>query len=108
MVLRRNLVWLVVAGGLALPQVAVRAEDGDSDTDDQTRALDAVKNNHAASLKEILAIVHQQYAGDVVQVSLTGSGENLIYRIKLIDQDNHLIEVRVNAHSRLIVSVKGA
>jgi uncharacterized membrane protein YkoI len=107
MVSRRNLIWLVLAGSLALPQVAARAEDGDSDGDDQDRALDAVKNNHAASLKEILDIVSQQYEGDVVQVSLSGSGDNLIYVIKLLDHDNHLIEVHVNAQSREIVFVKG-
>jgi uncharacterized membrane protein YkoI len=109
MVLRRHLIWLVLVGSLALPASAVWAEDGDGDGDgdDQTRARDAVTNEHSATLKEILAIVHQQYDGDVVQVTLTGSGENLTYRIKLLDRDNHLIEVRVNAKSRLIISVKG-
>jgi uncharacterized membrane protein YkoI len=107
MISRRHLIWLVLAGALALPVALAHAEDNDADGDDQTRARDAVTNEHAATLKEILAIVHQQYDGEVVQVTLAGAGDNLTYRIKLLDRDNHLIEVRVNAKSRLIISVKG-
>ncbi|MEP7171863.1 MAG: PepSY domain-containing protein [Aestuariivirga sp.] len=82
-------------------------EDDGGEDDDQDRALKAVKNNRAATLKEILAIVRKKYDGEIVRVSLRGSGANLTYRIKLLDEDNRLIEVVVNAVSRRIVRTKG-
>ncbi len=137
MISRRNLLWLLLAGSLTLPQSLAYAEDsgdgggdngggddgggdgsgddgsddsgeddGDKD-DDQDRALKAVRNNRAATLKEILAIVRRKHRGEIVRVSLRGNGANLTYRIKLLDEDNRLIEVLVNAVSRRIVRAKG-
>ena len=130
MISRRDLLWLLLAGSLALPQGYAFAEDGgdgggddggggdggggddggDDDAgkdDDQNRALNAVRNDSAATLKEILAIVRKKYEGEIVHVSLRGSGPNLIYRIKLLDENNRLIEVHVNAVSRRIMRIKG-
>jgi hypothetical protein len=77
-------------------------EDSDSGV-----ALEAVNKDNAASLKEILAIVKKNYGGDVVKVSLRGSGTGLTYRIKLLNKDNRLFEVLVNAVSRKIIRAKG-
>ena len=144
MISRRNLLWLLLAGGFAFPQSLAHAEDGDGGDgggndgggdgggddgggddgggddggdddgrdddgkdDEQDRALNAVKNNRAAPLKEILAIVRKKYGGEIVRVSLRGSGPSLTYRIKLLDENNRLIEVLVNAASRRIVRTKG-
>lgn len=140
---RRDLFWLLLAGGLALPQSLAFAEDGEGgdsggddgggddgggddgggddgsdgsddsgedgggNDEDHDRALNAVRNNRAATLKEILAIVRRKYKGEIVRVSLRGNGPNLTYRIKLLDEDNRLIEVLVNAVSRRIVRAKG-
>lgn len=82
-------------------------EDDGGEDDEQDRAMEAVKNDRAATLKEILAIVRKKYDGEIVHVSLRGSGANLTYGIKLLDQDNRLIEVLVNAVSRRIVRTKG-
>jgi uncharacterized membrane protein YkoI len=137
MISRRDLFWLLLAGGLAVPQSLAFAEDGEGgdsggddsggddggddgsdgsddsgedgggNDEDHDRALNAVRNNRAATLKEILAIVRRKYKGEVVRVSLRGNGPNLTYRIKLLDEDNRLIEVLVNAVSRRIVRAKG-
>lgn len=136
MISRRNLIWLLLAGGLTLQQRPAHAEDGgdgggddgggggddggsdDGGSDDggeneggkddeQDRALKAVKDNRAATLKEILSIVRRKYDGEIVRVSLRGSGPNLMYRIKLLDENNRLIEVLVHAVSRRIVRAKG-
>ncbi len=70
---------------------------------DQARALTAVKNENAASLREILGIVRERYEGPVVNVSLGSYGTNLIYGIKVLDKNNTLIEVKVDAKSRKVV-----
>jgi hypothetical protein len=82
-------------------------DDEDLDDDDARAARDAVKRNKAAPLKEILAIVKTKYDGEVVHVSLRGSGSDLTYRIKLLDKTNRLFEVQVNAISRNITLTKG-
>lgn len=107
MISRRRLFWLLLVGSLAMSRTAAFADDGDSDGDDQDRALSAVKNNNAASLKEILAIIHEKYQGEIVRVSLKGSGQSLTYLIKLLDKNNRLIEIQINAQSRAIVLIKG-
>ena len=78
--------------------------DNDGDKDESSRARDAVRSGDAASLKEILAVVRQQYRGEVVRVRLNGSGARLVYNIRLLDTDNRLIEISVNAKSRRIVN----
>jgi len=82
-------------------------DDNSGKDDDSKKARDAVKSGRAASLKEILSIVTKQYKGEVVRVRLTGSGNNMIYRIRMIDSQNRLLEIRVNAVSRRILAVKG-
>lgn len=82
-------------------------DDNSGKDDDSKKARDAVKSGRAASLKEILSIVSKQYKGEVVRVRLTGSGNNMIYRIRMIDPQNRLLEIRVNAVSRRILAVKG-
>jgi uncharacterized membrane protein YkoI len=114
MVSRRNILWLLSAASLVLQSGLVHADDDigdqsedDNDDDEHDRALNAVRNYHAASFKEIIAIVEAKFDGEIVNVSIIGSGANLVYRIKLLDEENHLIEVLVGAVSRKIISTKG-
>lgn len=161
MISRRNLLWLLLAGSLSLPQNFAYAEDfggysrdrggndhgedhgsdeggtdhgedhgsnvggtdqgedpgsddggndngkDDGGEDDQDRALNAVRNDHAASLKDVLTIVREQYEGEIVHVSLSGFAPNLIYHIKLLDNSDRLIEVQIDPLSRQIVSIAG-
>jgi hypothetical protein len=84
--------------------------DGDDDHDEDTDssvARDAVRNDNAASLKEILAVVKSKYDGDVVKVSLRGNGAGLTYRIKMLGRNSRLFEVQINAVSRKITRTKG-
>jgi hypothetical protein len=81
-------------------------DDDDYDSDDYKAAQDAVKNSNAASLREILTIVRQHYDGEVVRVSVRGTGTGLTYHIKMLN-NNRLIEVQINAVSRRIMRTKG-
>jgi uncharacterized membrane protein YkoI len=71
------------------------------------RLREAVKKGEAAPLKDILAVVRRSYTGEVVRIRLSGSGGKLVYSIRLLDSHNKLIEVRVNARSRQIISATG-
>lgn len=89
--------------------------DGDDDRDDsaspsrsdQERIRDAVNRGDAAPLRDILAAVRRKYRGDIVRIRLSGSGSRMVYRIRVIDDDNRLIEVRVNAKTGKIVGAGG-
>ena len=83
-------------------------EENGGEDDDQNLALDAVRNDHAASLREVLAIVREQHEGEIVHVSLSGSKPNLIYHIKILDSSDHLIDLQIDPLSRKIVPVEGS
>ena len=68
---------------------------------------DAVKNGKAVPLKDILAVVRKKYKGEVVRITLTGPISRLVYNIRMVDTQDRLIEVRVNALTRRIISTKG-
>lgn len=79
---------------------------GNSESDDgKIRA--AVRSGKAEPLRDILAIVRKRYHGRVVRIRLTGSGSKLIYRIRIIDPQNNLIEVQVKASNGRILTPSG-
>jgi hypothetical protein len=77
-------------------------DDGGSGSGSQSRARDAVRAG-ATNLRRILAQVKRAYPGEVVSVNLRGRGRNLAYAIKIVDQSNRLITVRVNARTGVII-----
>ena len=154
--LRRNLVWLVLMGVLALQPGAAFAKDGDGenssggsddgdhdgdsrddgdghhfDNDDDDRdedsdslsssngatsratasnrtsspednAINEVRSGNAVPLREVLDIVRKSYGGEIVHVSLSGSGTSLTYGIRLLDKSSKILDLRVNAQSLAI------
>jgi uncharacterized membrane protein YkoI len=81
-----------------------RGSDDDDDDDDRIRA--AVREGEAAPLRDILSVVRKSHRGKIVNIRLTGSGNRLAYRIRMLDSANRLIELRVNAKTRKITSVR--
>jgi uncharacterized membrane protein YkoI len=79
-------------------------QSDDDDDDDRIRA--AVRGGEAAPLRDILAVVRESYRGKIVNIRLTGSGSRLAYRIRMLDSANRLIEIKVNAKTRKITSVR--
>lgn len=75
----------------------------DREKDDDERIREAVARGDAEPLKDILKAVRRRYRGKVVSIRLTGPKTNLQYRIRLIDDDDRLVEVRVNARTARIV-----
>lgn len=159
--LRRNLVWLVLMGVLALQPGAAFAKDGDGenssggsedgdggdrddngdghhfDNDDDDRdedsdslsssngagsrasvsnrtstpennAINEVRSGNAAPLREVLDIVRKSYDGEIVHVSLSGSGTSLTYGIRLLDKSSKILDLRVNAQNLAISSSPGS
>lgn len=80
--------------------------DNDNDDSEQTQARKAVARGDAVALKQVLADVNKQYPGRVVSVSLEGKGSELRYRIRVIDNNNRLLNLVVNARSGQITGIK--
>lgn len=87
----------------------VKDENGEGeDGDDDDRIKDWVKKGEAAPLSEILKTVRERYDGKVVNVKLVGKDKPELYKIRIIDQKNNLIEVQVDARKATIVGTAGA
>ncbi len=54
----------------------------------------------------MLNLVRSKYPGRVIKVDVSEKGNNLIYSIKLIDDRNRRMQVRVNANQRRIIGAK--
>ena len=125
---RRKMLLVLLAGLLASPARHAYADDGNGGSDGggsddggdddggtirnsrgsvKSSISDAVKNGKAVPLKDILAVVRKKYNGEVVRITLTGPISRLVYNIRIVDTQDRLIEVRVNALSRRIISTKG-
>lgn len=80
-------------------------DDRDDDDDlDQDRARRAVKDGEAIELRKVMASIRRKFGGRIVNVSLRRSGARLIYKIRLIDKDNRLLNLVVNARTGQIIS----
>ena len=82
-------------------------DDGDHESsskdDDDDKIRSAVRKGEAEPLRKILALVRERYDGNIVHIGLTGKGSNLQYQIRLINLENKLIEISVNAKTATIV-----
>jgi hypothetical protein len=80
-------------------------QPGDGDDDDRIRR--AVRSGQAKPLRQILKSVRSRYDGQVVRVRLTRQAGALLYRIRMIDSTNRLIDVVVEAASGRVVTPSG-
>lgn len=78
----------------------------DSDSDDN-RIRRAVRDGKAQPLKTILKKIRARFQAQVVRVRLTRRGNALMYRIRMIDRENRLIDVPVEAASGDVVTPNG-
>lgn len=76
----------------------------DSDDDDQDKARRAVERGEAIELRKVLAGIRRRYQGRIVSVRLRGRGRNLQYRIRVIDNENRLLNLVVNARTGQVIS----
>lgn len=74
----------------------------------ENTAINEVRSGNAAPLREILDIVRKSYDGEIVHVSLSGSGASLTYGIRLLDKSSKILDLRVNAQNLAISSSPGS
>jgi uncharacterized membrane protein YkoI len=74
---------------------------------DGDRIRSAVRDGRAEPLRKILSAVRKRYDGQVISIRLTGKNDNLLYRIRMIDRSDKLIEVQVNAKTSRILGATG-
>lgn len=82
-------------------------DNDDGSDDDQDKARRAVERGEALELRKVLANVRRRYSGRIVSVRLKGRGSNLHYRIRVIDKDNRLLNLVVNARTGQVTAGSG-
>jgi uncharacterized membrane protein YkoI len=82
--------------------VAASGNVGNSNSTRENRAINEAKSSNAASLREVFDVVKKSYGGEIVHVSLSGSGSSLTYGIRLLDKSSNILDLQVNARSLAI------
>ncbi len=101
---RRSFVFSSAAFVLFARPLAVRS-------DEQDRAREALQSGEVVSLDRILARVRAAYAGRVLEAELEqGRGDGAVpwvYQVKMLTPQGHVIKLRLNAKTAIILAVKG-
>ena len=79
-------------------------DPAESDEDDQDRARNAVKKGKAVPLSALLKHLKENYPGKLINVSLVKTKGNYYYKVKLLNQSGHLVNLRFDAKSLQVVS----
>jgi uncharacterized membrane protein YkoI len=94
----------LVVGGLNAQAVA--SPDGLTRGDHEW-ALDAVRGGEIRPLTEILQRLEREFAGQVVEIELKRSANNVVYVIELLSPKGHLVELAYDARSGQLLSAEG-
>ena len=76
---------------------------------DHEKAIKAVNEGEILPLDEILYKVHQKFAGSVISINLKDNEKGLfgwVYDIMIIEPDNNVKQLRVDAGTATILSIK--
>ena len=97
--MRKRLIPSVLAGLLVLlPVLPARA-----DNDDHDRARDAVLQQRARPLAEILGIVTKTMPGKVLDAELETKKGKVVYELKILTREGRLVELYVDAATGMIL-----
>ena len=75
---------------------------------DHEKAIEAVKNEEILPLDQILLSINNNYEGRVLAINLKDSEQGLfgwVYDIRMIDADNKVINLRVDAGTSTVLMV---
>ena len=97
--MRKRLIQSALAGLLVLlPVLPVRADDDDHDL-----ARDAVLQQRARPLAEILGMVARTIPGKVLDAELETDDGQVVYELKILTRQGQLVELHVDAATGLIL-----
>lgn len=99
----RKKLLLVLAMLLPLVSGTIAWSDG-RDDDDHDLAREALENNRARPLVEILAEVEKQIDGEVVGLEFEREHGRYVYELKVVTPQGRLLEVYVDAMTAEILS----
>mgnify|MGYP000497495326 CR=1 FL=1 len=95
----RNVTPLLLLVGL-LATMAAQADD------DHMRARQALERGEILPLTEILARVHDQYPGHVLETEFDVEDEGYRYELELLDAEGYVLEIELDAATGEILEVE--
>lgn len=76
--------------------------------DDHDRARRAVEEGRILPLKDILALAESAYPGQLVEAELDDEdGGQIVYEIKILTRDGHVMKLRYDASNGELLKAKG-
>ena len=107
---RKYIVFMV---SLALPVVLsmVAVRPASADEKDQVRAREALLSGEVRPLEDVLEKLETLYRGNVLDVELedeeVGDQTKLVYEIKLLTPEGHILKLYFDAKSLALISADG-
>jgi len=81
------------------------SDDDDDNDDDKIR--EAVKSGEAQPLADVLALLRETYKGEIVHIGIAVVRGRYRYLIRMIDEQDRLIEIVVDAKSKRVLKIRG-
>jgi uncharacterized membrane protein YkoI len=83
-----------------------------ADEADQDRARAAMLRGEVEPLSKVLTVIEKNFVGDIIEVELEeedkfGIGPTLIYEMKLLTPQGHVVKIKLHAKTLEILTVDG-
>jgi uncharacterized membrane protein YkoI len=118
--MKRNLLILVLGFALCAAPIAYAQREFDRDHErehgerdhgrgergDHDRARQAVEEGRIKPLKDILAKAEQDFPGQLIEAELEDHGPIIIYELKILAKDGHLLKIVYDAGTGELIKSK--
>lgn len=98
--------FILFAALLLLPlQVSSTTLEPDDDDDllEQSQAREALRQGKIRPLEEIISVVRQKFAGDIIEIEFEVDDGRYIYELEIIQPSGQIIEIEVDALTKEIL-----
>ncbi len=101
---RRLLALLSLAWAAALPATVLHAREPGHE--DHELARQALERGQVLPLRTVLERVEREYQGQVLKVEFNQDDGHFIYEIRLLQRDDRLVKLKVDAVDGRVLQVK--
>lgn len=75
--------------------------------DDHDRARAALRAGEVVPLRDILAVVEQEFRGEMLEIELDEKRRRFVYEVKLLTPDGSIIELYYDARTKALLKTEG-
>lgn len=75
--------------------------------EDHDRARAALRAGEVVPLRDILAVVEQEFRGEMLEIELDEKRRRFVYEVKLLTPDGSIIELYYDARTKALLKAEG-